>query len=52
MFLQTPRDSSTPRSDTIGDKKTDESEDSSSDSEDDEDDRKLAEAKDLIKSVR
>ncbi|CBX53319.1 Serine/threonine-protein kinase PRP4 homolog [Caenorhabditis elegans] len=48
----TPRDSSTPRSDTIGDKKTDESEDSSSDSEDDEDDRKLAEAKDLIKSTR
>lgn len=50
----TPHDSSTPRSDAIGSKKTDDTEDSSadSDSSEDEDDRKVAEARELIKATR
>ncbi|KAF1768440.1 hypothetical protein GCK72_000252 [Caenorhabditis remanei] len=53
----TPREdnSSTPRSEAVGSKKTDESEDSSSDSDDDDDDdedKQLAEARQLIKSTR
>lgn len=50
----TPRDSSTPKSDAVTSKKTDDTEDSSSDSDSDgdEDDRKVAEARELIKSTR
>lgn len=52
VLLQTPRESSTPKSETVeaAEKKTSESEDSSLDSEDEED-RQLKEARDLIKSV-
>ncbi|CAL2030410.1 unnamed protein product [Caenorhabditis brenneri] len=50
----TPHDSSTPRSDAVGSKKTEDTEDSSadSDSSEDEDDRKVAEARELIKATR
>ncbi|EGT43990.1 hypothetical protein CAEBREN_22094 [Caenorhabditis brenneri] len=50
----TPHDSSSPRSDAVGSKKTEDTEDSSadSDSSEDEDDRKVAEARELIKATR